>query len=306
MSKKPPESPWIELMRKGDFEKAWEFSDEVLKAGLNRDYFNLPRHYQCIWDGTPLNGKKVLIRCYHGLGDTIQFIRYAPLVKEIASEVIVWAQPRLLNLLSTVEGIDRLIPLHDGIPEVNYDVDVESMELPHIFRTTIHTIPSKFPYIHVEPQPLPVSKAELAIGLVWQAGDWDKSRSIPFSLFIPLSEVTGIRIFILQDKATEAGWQPDFGIHPGKCSLDDHARIIKSLDLLITVDSMPAHLAGALSTPVWVLLSKKADWRWLENRCDSPWYPSMKLFRQYIEDDWSEVVNLIIEEVKKLAVSYEL
>ena len=91
-----------------------------------------------------LEGKRVLIRCYHGLGDTIQFIRFAPMVKKIAKEVIVWAQPKLIPLLETMDGIDQLLPLHDGTPEVEYDVDVETMELPHIFRTTLDTLPAQF------------------------------------------------------------------------------------------------------------------------------------------------------------------
>jgi hypothetical protein len=109
----------------------------VLQARASVPCWHWPRHLQYIWDGTPLAGKRVLVRCYHGLGDTLQFIRYAPLIKTIAREVIVLAQPALLPLLRTMRGIDRLLPLHNGAPDVEYDVDVESMKLPHIFRTTL-------------------------------------------------------------------------------------------------------------------------------------------------------------------------
>jgi hypothetical protein len=195
---------WIEFMRKGDFESAWKFSDNVLKAGLFRDYHKLPRHFQCIWDGKPLNGKHVLVRCYHGLGDTIQFIRFIPMLNNIASEVIVWAQPRLIELLQTADGIGKLLPLHDGKPEVDYDTDVEIMELPYIFRTTPETIPVSMPYLHVEPVKI-AGSGEFRTGLVWNSGDWDKTRSVPFEDLENLFRITGNRLIILQDKAEDAG-----------------------------------------------------------------------------------------------------
>lgn len=292
-------------MRRGAFEEAWKFSDKILRSGLNRDYHNLPRHYQCIWDGTPLEGRRILIRCYHGLGDTIQFIRYAEMVKKIASEVIVWAQPKLLRLLESAGGIDRLLPLHNGVPETKYDVDVEVMELPHVFRTTLSTIPCKMPYLHAEPIYISGGKKKnLSVGLVWQAGDWDRERSVPFPLIKQLLELKEIDFIILQDDAEEAGWHKGYGIHPGEASLYDHAGIMSSLDLMITVDSMPAHLAGALNVPVWLMLGTEADWRWMENRTDSPWYPSMKLFRQEDAGDWKHVVNRIKSELYILAADH--
>jgi hypothetical protein len=295
---------WMQHMRSGQFEEAWRFSDKIQKSGINRDYHHLPRHFQCIWDGTPLNGKRVLIRCYHGLGDTIHFIRYAPLVKEIAAEVIVWVQPSLLDLLKTTSGIDRFISLHDGTPDVAYDVDIEIMELPHVFRTTLATVPQKTPYLHVDSLPLSTDKSLLSVGIVWQSGDWNPSRDIPFSFLMPLAGIKGIKIYILQANALPAGWQKGFGIHPGEFTLYDYARVICGLDLMITVDSMPAHLAGALNVPVWVMLQAQADWRWMENRTNSPWYPSMKLFRQKNQGDWKPVIHQIAEELKALADSF--
>lgn len=285
-------------MRAGAFEDAWKLSDKVLAAGVNRDP-RMPRHYQCVWNGTPLNGKRVLIRCYHGLGDTIQFIRYVPLLKEIAKEVIVWAQPPLIDLLKTIPGIDHLIPLHDGQPDTNYDVDVEVMELPFIFRSTLETIPSDIPYLHVEPLLL-TPKKELNVGLVWQAGDWNQARCIPFSELSPLNGIKGANLFILQASAEAAGWKPGFGIYPGEFSLYDCARVVRGLDLMISADSMPAHLAGAMNVPVWTLLHYKADWRWMDNRADSPWYPSMRLFRQETEDSWAPVISAVAKEIQKL------
>jgi hypothetical protein len=299
----PPADPWLHHMRRGNFAAAWQHSDLALAARAGQPCWHWPRHLQYVWDGRPLAGQRVLVRCYHGLGDTIQFIRYMPLLKTLAAEVIVWAQAELLPLLRTVAGIDQLLPLHDGTPEVAYDVDVEIMELPHIFRTTLATIPAFIPYLHVLPHRLQVGNRQLAVGLVWQAGNWDARRSIPFSLLEPLATMLGIRLFILQANAAAAGWREGVGVNPGEYNLYEYARIIRGLDLLITVDSMPAHLAGALGVPVWTLLHAEADWRWLLHRQDSPWYPTMRLFRQEWEGEWAGVVAQVIAELKKLVSS---
>jgi hypothetical protein len=289
--------PWTRYMLQGDFASAWEVSDNVLHERAGKPCMHLPRHLQYCWDGSSLNDKRVLVRCYHGLGDTIQFIRYMPLLKQIAGEVIVWAQESLLPLLETIEGIDKLLPLHDGAPEVEYDTDIELMELPHIFRTTIGTIPTRIPYLFTEPKSLPLRQG-LAVGLVWRAGDWDESRCIPFSVLEPLSKLTGITFYILQFNARVAGWDESFGEYIGEFDVPEFAGVMKSLDLLITVDSMPAHLAGALGVPVWTLLQKHADWRWMEDREDSPWYPTMRLFRQKEQGEWKEVIERVKEELK--------
>src|SRR5215213_2091090 len=143
---------WIDAMRRGDFAAAWNISDALLRT--RQDQTHLPRWFQSVWDGTSVTGKTVLLRCYHGLGDTIQFIRYAPFLKQVVAEVIVWAQPSLIPLLRSVCSIDRLLPLHDGSPEVEYDVDLELNELPYLFRTTLASIPAGVPYIFVEPASL--------------------------------------------------------------------------------------------------------------------------------------------------------
>jgi hypothetical protein len=292
---------WMHHMRRGLFEEAWKISDADLKARAGKPCWHLPRHFQYIWNGTLPHGKRVLVRCYHGLGDTIQFIRYVPLLKEMAAEVMVWAQPRLIPVLATVPGIDKLLPLHDGTPDVAYDVDIEIMELPHLFRTTVQTIPSCFPYIHVSPKPLPARSKKLAVGLVWRAGDWDEQRSMPFSALYPLAAVPDVDFYILQTDPINAGWDESFGINPEELDLYDYARNIKSLDLLISIDSMPVHLAGALGVRVWTLLQAEADWRWMNDRTDSPWYPTMRLFRQQRPGDWDGVIQNVVLELGKLA-----
>jgi hypothetical protein len=300
-SKESNSNVWIDHMLRGEYEEAWRFSDEVLKSNAGKSCWHLPRHLQYVWDGSSLKEKTVLIRCYHGLGDTIQFIRFAPRLKEIASKVIVWAQAPLIPLLETADGIDRLLPLHDGTPDVNYDVDVEVMELSHIFRINAKILSPTIPYLHVKPIHLQPPNGRLAVGLVWKAGDWGEGRSISFSVLAPLASVSGITLFILQANAELFGWKEGFGIHPGELNLFDYARVIKGLDLLISVDSMPVHLAGALGIPVWTLLQAHADWRWMEQRTDSPWYPTMRVFRQKHQGEWQQLVEEVAAELHQLS-----
>lgn len=290
---------WMEHMRRGEFAAAWEISDRVLRERAAVPCSHLPRHLQYFWNGEPLDGKRVLVRCYHGLGDTIQFIRYAPLLKSVAKEVLVWAQPKLIPLLRSVSGIDLLLPLHDGVSDVDFDTDVELMELPHVFRTTLATIPTEVPYLHVTPATLPKTP-KLAVGLTWAAGSWDQTRSIPFDVLQPLTRVPDVDWYVFQRDETLANWPLSLGTI-SNAELYDEARIMKALDLMISVDTMTAHLAGALGAPVWTLLQKDADWRWMPGREDSPWYPTMRLFRQQSQGDWTTVIDRVITEIETLA-----
>ncbi|HEY0151540.1 MAG TPA: glycosyltransferase family 9 protein [Longimicrobium sp.] len=289
-------SAWMRHMRGGDFEAAWRVSDAVLRGRAGTSCAHWPRHEQWVWNGAPLDGKRVFVRCYHGLGDTLQFIRYMPRLRKVAREVIVWAQPELIPLLSTARGIDRLLPLHDGAPEVVFDADVEVMELPHIFRDTTRTLPAEVPYLHAEPAPLP-RDGRLAVGLVWKAGDWDDRRSIPPELLAPLGEIPGVELHILQRGPGLRERPAGFGIDSGSDDVLATARVMKALDLVVTVDSMPAHLAGALGVPTWTLLHADPDWRWMEGRDDSPWYPTMRLIRQERAGDWAGVVARVATDL---------
>lgn len=289
---------WLTYVLNGEFEEVWKLSDAALKARAGKSDWHLPRHFQHVWDGSSLSGKRVLVRCYHGLGDTIQFVRYMTMLKAVASKVIVWGQKELLPLIETVDGVDEVSPLHDGTPEIDYDVDLEIMECPHIFRTNLTTIPSKTPYIHVIPGMMPSENGKLAVGLAWRAGDWDSRRSIPFQSLAPLFDIPGIDMYIMQADPHAAGWQEGSGVNPGKMELPAYASFMKSLDLMISVDSMPVHLAGALGVPVWNLLRTDADWRWMKTRADCPWYPTMRLFRQEKSGDWASVIAQVTAELK--------
>ena len=289
----------MDAMRRGDFVSAWNISDAVLQRRSSQDDLTTPRHLQSIWDGSSIRNKRVLVRCYHGLGDTIHYIRYAPLLKREGAAVFVWVQPSLIPLLLTVNGIDQLLPLHDGAPDVEYDVDVEVTELPYIFRTTLQSIPADVPYVHVEPAVLP-SNGRFRVGLIWESGDWDTARSIPFSEIQRLAHVPGIDWPILQRDAWNAGWDGNLGkISGGDNPLDD-ARVMRALDLVVSVDTMTAHLAGALGQRVWTLLPFNADWRWMQDRSDTPWYPTMRLFRQWEAGDWPTVIDTVARELEDL------
>ena len=292
---------WTHLMRRGDFEGAWRISDALLAS---RDGAapgpDVPRHQQWVWDGRPLEGRRVLVRCYHGLGDTLQFIRYAPMLRAIAAQVDVWAQPELIPLLRTAAGIDRLIPLHDGAPPEGYDAHVEVMELPHVFRTVERTIPGRVPYLHVAPAHLPQTE-RLAVGLVWQAGDWDDRRSIPVHLLRPLRLLDGVDLHLLQRGPALQERPAGFGIDAGSEDVLEAARMMRALDVVVTVDSMPAHLAGAVGVRTWTLLHADCDWRWGEEGDRTPWYPTMRLFRQQRAGEWEPVIARVAAQLRRVA-----
>jgi hypothetical protein len=291
--------PWMHHMRQGEFERAWQISDAVLQSRAGTPCWHLPRHFQYFWDGRPIDGQRVLVRCYHGLGDTLQFIRYAPLLRSRAREVIVWAQPRLLPVLRGVRGVDRWLPLHDGEVGIEFDLDVELMELPYIFRTTVESIPADVPYLDVTPAPLPPSTAP-RVGIVWRAGEWSEDRSVPFEQLAPLLDVP-VTWYILQGQPGVDDCPAGFGIRAGNTDILELARVIGSLDLVITIDSMTAHLAGALGARVWTLLPAVADWRWMLEREDSLWYPTMRLFRQREAGEWRPVIERVVRELRAVA-----
>jgi hypothetical protein len=290
---------WLALARAGEFARAWQVSDRILARHAACPDYSRPRHLQSIWTGKPLHGKRVLVRCYHGLGDTLQFIRFVPQLRRLAREVIVWAPAPLLPLLQSVSGIDVLLPLHDGVPDVEYDVDVEIMELPFVFRTTLDTIPRNVPYLSVPPACLPGERPR--VGLVWRCGDWERHRSIPFEQLAPLLEVGSVTWCSLQLGRSASETHPRLADASDE-DLSRAAAHVAALDLLITIDSMPAHLAGALGVPVWTLLMKPADWRWMEARDDSPWYPTMRLFRQRSQGDWQGVLARVREALRVFGV----
>jgi hypothetical protein len=291
---------WMQQMRNGDFAAAWQISDRIFSSQSRWRSPDVPRHVQLVWNREPLANQRVLVRCYHGLGDTIQFIRYAPLLKEIAARVTIWAQPTLIPLLTLVDGIDEILPLHDGTPECAYDLDVEIMELPYVFRSTVETIPATVPYIHVTPARLEPSL--MKVGVVWRAGAWDPRRNVPFPLIRWLTGIRGVDFYALQLNPHRPEATP-FKMVLTDTDVRATAGVMAALDLVISIDSMPAHLAGALGIPTWTLLPESADWRWMQDRTDSPWYPTMRLFRQRRAGSWDRVIENVADELVKVVGS---
>jgi hypothetical protein len=297
----PLHREWADALRRNDFQRAWELSDrslsEYCRSGTTKHAGE--RHLQRIWRGEDLNNRSVLVRCYHGLGDSIQFIRFVKPLREIAREVIVWCQPELLSLLREVDGVDRVLPLHDGTPDASFEVDIEVMELAHAVRATPQLISRRVPYLGQMARGKSTN-LPLSIGIVWQAGDWNPHRSTPAHLFARLLEQPGIRLFSLQQGSGRAlaATIPAEDIAVADLGILS-ARILQ-LDLVITVDTMVAHLAGALGARVWTMLHRECDWRWPETGRETIWYPTMKLFHQRTAGDWGSVMEEIMKELEAL------
>ncbi len=302
---------WMSWMLLGRFERAWAISDRVLRRRdpALRHAGHRPRHLRPVWDGSPLDGRTVLLRCHRGLGDAIQFVRYAPVVRRRARAVIVQAPPALVPLLAGMPGLDGVVPLDDTAPDPPHEVDLELMELPHALRTRIETIPRDIPYLLADPVRVAawrrrldpaVPPGALKVGLVWAAGTWKPERSIPLAQFARLNPLPGLMLIGLQGAPGLNQWTPSAAapriVNPedSGCDIPDLAALILTLDLVITVDTMAAHLAGALGVPVWTLLDFAADWRWMLDRADTPWYPTMRLFRQPVPGDWATPMGEIV------------
>jgi hypothetical protein len=210
--------------------------------------------------------------------------------------LIVWAQSRLIPILRSVDAIDELVPLHDGEVDADYDVDAEVMELPFVFRTTPDRIPCEVPYLDPGPRRR-CDSARPAVGIVWAAGDWAPQRSMTLRDIQPLLGVD-VAWHILQHGPARGQCPNGLGQRPDVSSIVETARVMRDLDLVITVDSMPAHLAGALGVPVWTLLPATADWRWMSARADTPWYPTMRLLRQRRDGDWHELTRRTARELR--------
>ncbi len=285
---------WDCWMLLGNFGRAWQESDLISAAGGGD-----PKQF---WDGQAWNGKRVILRCLHGLGDTIQFIRYAPLLRESCHSLFVQTHPQLVSLIEGVQGVNHVLTWGNGPSEdgLAWDTQIEVTELPRAFRTTISNIPGLVPYIQVPEERIQwasrwfAGQKKLRIGIAWEAGPWNTLRSIPLSEFSPLLAFETCRFYGLQkgvDPASVPRCGAVYNLESHAADIRDTAALILHLDLVITVDTMTAHLAGALGCPVWILLPVQADWRWMLDRCDTPWYPTARLFRQRSPGDWTQTIK---------------
>ncbi len=286
---------WVCHMLLGDFASAWRESDDI-------DARSRPDSNR-FWDGKSLRGKHVIVRCLHGLGDTIQYIRYVPQLRRQVATLTIETQPALKLLIQESGLLERVITW--GEPEPYWDRQIEVIELPRIFDSAIDTIPQNVPYLKTVPRGgLQPNSGKLRVGLVWASSRYNPARCIPLTDLSPLFEVTGLDFYSFQagDNRDELEGT-DFPIQDAfdrSGCIQAAANGLAGMDLVITVDTMMAHLAGALGMPVWMLLPFQADWRWMLSRSDSPWYPTMRLFRQHKEGDWSGPVREVQAALQSL------
>lgn len=308
----------LALLQSGDFDRGWsEYVSRHLRKGATRARtFPVPG-----WDGSALDGRRVLVYSEQGLGDVVQFVRYAGLLKEAGACVLFEAPSPLARLLSSCSWIDRLIIEGEPLPE--FDVHVSMMDLPRLFHTRLQCVPTGIPYIFAEPDCVNRYRERLKtvqgfkVGIAWQGNphhQWDRHRSVLLTHFEPLAAVTGVQLVSLQrgpgvdqidvlDSRFPLIELLDRSL-PDEQGIADTAAIIANLDLVVTVDTAVAHIAGAMGKPVWVALSTMVDWRWLLNRDDSPWYPSMRLFRQERRGDWPPLFARVATELgSRLGIS---
>lgn len=301
----------------GEFEAGWplyeargEIASVAKLAGLRT---GIPR-----WQGAPLGRQTLLVESEQGLGDTIQFVRYLPLLRarpgaEEASVTLACDQA-MLRLLSGFPGVDRLLEKPSRRKPVprGHDHVVSLMSLPAIFETTLETIPAEIPYLTPHPALVGhwaprIEDKGFKVGLVWAGRpqhENDRNRSIALGDLAPLAKIRGVSLYSLQKgPAEEALAKPPKGmtITPlgGRfADFADTAAAIANLDLVISVDTAVAHLAGAMGKPVWTLLPLVPDWRWMLERADSPWYPTMRLFRQETPGDWESVIAAVAKALR--------
>ncbi len=252
------------------------------------------------WDGSPLRGRRILLYAEQGLGDSIQFLRYVPMVAALGGQVLVEVPPVLVRLARTVAGAAQVIAQGQTLP--GFDVQAALLSLPRIMETRLETIPAKIPYLSPPPStpaPAPDPQDHVKVGLVWAGNpehENDRNRSVPLERFLPLLAVPKTRFYSFQ-KGAGVRDIPRLGCQGLVRDLSrrlrdfaDTAKFLSQLDLLIAVDTAPAHLAGALGIDCWLLLPFAPDWRWILGRDDSPWYPKHSLYRQPAQGDWDSVL----------------
>jgi tetratricopeptide (TPR) repeat protein len=307
----------------GDFSGGWlryEWRWQENELGTYKEKRDFP---EPLWLGEePLAGRTILLHAEQGLGDTLQFCRYAPLVNRLGATVILEAQPPLVSLLAGLEGVTRVIARGEALPAFDYHCPL--MSLPLAFRTSIETIPADIPYIKAEPAKAAYWQTHLGVrqkprvGLVWNGGFrphqpevWavNGRRNIPLELISRIN-VSGFDFYSLQKGEPAESelllrrqevWPETnlFNFAHELKDFSDTAALIENLDLVISVDTSTAHLAAAMGKPVWLLNRFDTCWRWLLNRDDSPWYPTVRLFRQERPGDWESVISRVARTLQE-------
>ena len=300
------------LLLRGDFENGWrEYEWRWRRKSKKRKNYRQP-----LWNGGGATGKTILLHCEQGFGDAIQFVRYASHAAERGARVLVACPPPLVRLFSAARDVDEAISSTVTPPPFDYHAPL--MSLPAILKTTAKTIPRSVPYLKLPPStrsngdpPTHVGhprkgKQGIRVGIVWAGRPThrdDRNRSCTLAHFRPLSEIYGVDLFSLQtgprgaESATVSWPLSDLSTRIGDFA--DTAEQIGLLDLVISVDTAVAHLAGALGRPVWLLLPFAPDFRWMLDRAESPWYPTMRLFRQSQRGDWPSVFSHVARNLEQ-------
>ena len=302
------------LLKQGDYAQGWPHYDHIHRIDIHS-----PRRFaQPRWDGSDLSGKTILIHAQFGLGDTMQFARYLPLVKARGGRVLFECPWELATLLQRNAGFDKMLvrtpACGNRVPDAAFDTQFNLMSLAALFQSDEATIPSVFPYIHADAAHCEQWRGRMeairgennfVIGIVWAAST-EGLRSCRAQDFAPLACLPGVELVSLQKglEARQAGGLPsEMRLHNVASDIGDFAdtaAVLAHLDLVITVDTSVTHLAGAMNIPVWTLLPYGADWRWQRERADTPWYPSMRLFRQTWPGDWASVFAQVAPALQQL------
>jgi hypothetical protein len=273
---------WVAAMRDEHYDEAWALCADSLaeRDPATRDDPTLPYHLRWVWDGKPFDGKDVLVRCYHGLGDTIQFARYLPALAARVRRLTIEVPERLLSILRmTAPAGTKFVPFDRANPLPPAECDIEITELDFALHMRPEAVSS--PYLKVAPAILPPR----TIALCYCAGDWDNDRSVPSHLLDSICSLAPTLSLVSERTDLPV-------LNPRGCPFDMEttASLVAAVDLVITVDTMIAHLAGALGKPTWLMLKAEPDWRWNPRLTSTPWYPSMRLYVQTTPGDWRTVI----------------
>jgi tetratricopeptide (TPR) repeat protein len=301
----------LNLLLQGDFAEGWQEYGWLSRCKEFRSpNWNLP---QPTWDGRELNGQTILLHAEQGFGDAIQFVRYVPHIAQRGGKVVIQCQRELAELFRATPDLGRIITTDE--PRPPFDTHCSLIELPMIFRSDERSIPASVPYLRVDEslleswrQRVAALPGRLRVGLAWAGNPVhkrDRKRSMQLAQFQSLASNPEITFVSLQKgAAAEQGQSAPAGITlvDFTAELPDFhqtAALISNLDLVIAVDTAVVHLAGALGKRVWLLIPAVPDWRWLLDRSDSPWYPTLRIFRQKESGDWDSAVRAIAEAIKK-------
>ena len=302
------------LLLLGKYLEGWR--DYEWRAGTASFGAPARRFRQPMWDGRRQPGSTILLHAEQGFGDTLQFVRYAPLVAAQCGTLALECQPELKELLRSLPGVRTIVAQGEALPE--FDFHLPLMSLPAVFRTTLETVPWHGPYVRADPLRVSAWRAAVGdrgapkVGIAWagRPQQWDdRKRSMDLAALAPLAQVSGARFVSLQvgPAASQAAAPPaGMALYDAAGRLHDFAdtaALVACLDLVITADTSVAHLGGAMGVPTWVLVARAPDWRYHLERTDNPWYPSMRLFRQARDGDWSEPVRAAADELARLAAS---